>query len=251
MGNRKRPARNRLLWGSCWTACLLVTALLLASVGELPLRGAMDAPTRNQVLDRYVHQGLAETGAANLVTGMILEYRAFDTFGETSVLFLTLAATLLALGREKEADRTPCLYGTAHPSPILRETVRLLLPAACLFGVYVVLNGHLSPGGGFSGGVIGGAAGILAVVGLGGARVRALLTRRRLMGTAGAGVILYGLAKCAVFFCGGNHLPVQMPLGQAGDLFSGGLIPLLNLCVGVVVGCALYCFFALFLWEDL
>lgn len=251
MAHRKRPAPNRLLWGSSLAVCLLLTALLLVCVGELPRRGAWDAPTRNQVLDRYVHQGLEETGAANLVAGMILEYRAFDTFGETSVLFLTLAAVRMALRRDRKPEGRPALYETAHPSPILRETVRLLLPAVFLFGAYVVLNGHLSPGGGFSGGVILGAGGILAAVGLGGKRVRATLTGRRLMTTAGAGVILYGLCKCYVFLCGGNHLPNHLPLGRAGDLFSGGLIPLLNLCVGVVVGCALYSFFALFLWEDL
>lgn len=37
---------------------------------------------------RYIEQGLSETGAVNIVTGMILDYRAFDTFGESCVLFV-------------------------------------------------------------------------------------------------------------------------------------------------------------------
>ena len=51
--------------------------------------------------------------------------------------------------------------------PILRGTARVLVPVILLFGVYVILNGHLGPGGGFAGGAILGGGLILYVIAFG------------------------------------------------------------------------------------
>ena len=66
--------------------CTGIIAVLLWTVAYLPVFGNAGNPDNNEVSARYIEQGLDETGAVNIVTGMILDYRAFDTFGEPSVL---------------------------------------------------------------------------------------------------------------------------------------------------------------------
>ena len=68
--------------------CLCLVFILLVGVSYLPKYGHEENPVNNEVSARYIEQGLQETGAVNIVTGMILDYRAFDTLGESHVLFL-------------------------------------------------------------------------------------------------------------------------------------------------------------------
>ena len=69
-------------------AAVFMIVLLLWTVYYLPAFGDPNAPENNEVTVRYIEQGLYETGAVNIVAGMILDYRAFDTFGESCVLFV-------------------------------------------------------------------------------------------------------------------------------------------------------------------
>ncbi len=71
----------------CVLICVTMIALLMFTVTNLPSFGSPDHPINNEVSARYIEKGLQETGAVNIVTGMILDYRAFDTLGESTVLF--------------------------------------------------------------------------------------------------------------------------------------------------------------------
>lgn len=73
-----------------------VGAVLLPVVAEMPTYGAPN-PTYNYVMERYNRHGLEETGATNIVGGIILDYRAYDTLIETTVLFTATIGTLLTL----------------------------------------------------------------------------------------------------------------------------------------------------------
>ena len=64
--------------------------------------GDPNSITNNEVAARYLEKGIAETGAINFVAGMILDYRAFDTFGESNVLFMAVIAVLMLLQRDKK-----------------------------------------------------------------------------------------------------------------------------------------------------
>ena len=64
--------------------CLAVISGLVSVVASMPSFGSPDAPYNNEVSQRYIERGLQETGAVNIVSGMILDYRAFDTFGESN-----------------------------------------------------------------------------------------------------------------------------------------------------------------------
>lgn len=56
----------------------------------------------------------------------------------------------------------------------------------------------------------------------------------------------YCLAKSYSFYMGANHLESGIPLGTPGAILSSGLILVLNICVGLVVTCTMYAFYALF-----
>lgn len=78
-----------------------LTIVLLTGVKELPQFGVENTPMNNNVSKYYIENAAKETGAANIITGIILDYRAFDTFVEASVLF-TSAITVIVVLRNKK-----------------------------------------------------------------------------------------------------------------------------------------------------
>jgi len=76
----------------------MVSYMLLLTVGEMPPYGEIDNPTNNEVMRRYIDKGVEESGGLNLVTNIILDYRAYDTLLETTVLFTAVMAIMLVLG---------------------------------------------------------------------------------------------------------------------------------------------------------
>lgn len=72
-------------------------AALIVLAAELPTYGSPDNPTINEVTERYLEKGVEEAGATNIVTGIIVDYRAYDTLIETTVLFTALIAVMLTL----------------------------------------------------------------------------------------------------------------------------------------------------------
>lgn len=60
----------------------------------MPRMGDPNAPAHNQLAQYYKTQSLEDTGAANVIAAIITDYRAFDTLGETTVLFTSIAAVV-------------------------------------------------------------------------------------------------------------------------------------------------------------
>ncbi|MDF2532536.1 MAG: hypothetical protein K0R80_545 [Clostridia bacterium] len=77
-------------------------SILLVALSEGPAFGNADNPANNYVSDRYIDEGVKDTGAINIVTGIILDYRAFDTFGEATVLFAAVVSVIIVLKKSKE-----------------------------------------------------------------------------------------------------------------------------------------------------
>ncbi|EEG78156.1 hydrogen gas-evolving membrane-bound hydrogenase subunit E [Dethiobacter alkaliphilus] len=83
----------------------ILTVVLLAVIGimlvvtvlEMPAIGDPNNPTNNEVPQRYLEQGIEETGAVNMIASIITDYRAFDTIGEATVLFVAIAAAIANL----------------------------------------------------------------------------------------------------------------------------------------------------------
>ena len=129
--------------------------LLLYVVAGMPPMGDPETPTATHVIPRYLERAEEETHTENVITGVILNYRGYDTMGEVTVIFCALAGVLAVLGRERRGrisgfvDRSP-----VPSSTIVRTMVRFMVPFIVLFSVYTILHGEISPGGGFQGGAI-------------------------------------------------------------------------------------------------
>jgi multicomponent Na+:H+ antiporter subunit B len=77
-------------------------AFLLIGLSDFPEFGKADPMVYNEVTARYLEKSIEETGAINSVAGMFLDYRAFDTFIEASVIFTGLVLVLMLLLRKGE-----------------------------------------------------------------------------------------------------------------------------------------------------
>lgn len=226
---------------------VVLIAFLMTTVANLPAFGVADAPAHNEVMERYVESGMEETGAVNVVAGVILDYRAFDTLGESHVLFAAVIAVLILLlsvdGEEKEPELESHVM---QDDIILRSTAKIIVPVAVLFGIYVVLNGHLGPGGGFSGGAIIGSGLILYCTAFGFERLQKFLNLKTFRIVVLCALCFYSVAKCYSFFCGANHIETFISTGVPGRIISAGLILPLNIAVGIVVACTMYGFYSVF-----
>lgn len=234
----------------------VIIFFLLDTVTFMPRFGAADVPANNEVIARYIEQGLAETGATNLVAGMILDYRAFDTLGESTVLFIAACAVLILLRIDLDDQGNPTQQLIAEESDdryyepkndrILQGSAMVLTPIILLFGIYVLFNGHLGPGGGFSGGAILSSGLILYLNAFGFQKAGRFFTYKIFMWVSFFSLGFYGVAKAYSFYMGANGLHSGIPLGTPGAILSSGLIMPLNIAVGLVVACTMYIFYALF-----
>jgi len=205
----------------------VVAVGIWSALAEVPFGAA-----KTEVGGYYLEHGRDQTGAANAVTSVVVGYRAFDTLGEVTVLFvaaLGLGAVLAGAGRSrKRPDVEPA-------SLVLRTGATFLFPLIMLFGAYVFLHGHLTPGGGFQGGAV--VASAFLLIYLGSRETRVSRVRRTavesLSGLAFVAVGLLGLSA------GGAFLANVLPKGTLNTLVSAGIIPLIYVAVGFKVGAEL------------
>lgn len=220
--------------------------ILLLGVRDLPRFGEANNPASNGVTAHYIEKATEETGAMNIVTGIILDYRAFDTFVEASVLFTSAIAVILVLKRENE-ENIDINLESEYKSTILKEICRVINPFIQIFGLYVIFFGHLGPGGGFAGGTIIGASFILYYMANGREASAKKLPYSYLIIILSSGIMLYGILKGYSFVTGGSHLNLPQPgLGTPGAILSGGFLLPLNILVGSIVAITMYFFFTLF-----
>ncbi len=169
----------------------------------------------------------SQVGAANIITAVVLGYRGIDTLGELSILFAAATAAGLVLGhRRADAPRDP------PGGLILRAGADLLFPLLLVVGFYVIVHGHLTPGGGFQGGVILAAAFFVAVL-ADPARSLSHGLIAWIEGLAGASFILIGIWALVEE---GTFLAPMLSKGVMGQILSAGTLPLLYLAVGLKVG---------------
>lgn len=230
--------------------CVMLLGLLLFTVSYLPPTGNASNPDNNEVAQRYIEKGMQETGAVNIVTGMILTYRAFDTFGETNVLFIATCCVMVMLmvedaERKKEEVLDDMRFEPKNDA-ILQGAALILAPVIFIFGIYIILNGHLSPGGGFSGGATIGAGMILYTSAFGFDKTQRFFDEKIYKIAKVSALCVYGLVGIYYYVTGANGIENHIPLGTAGHIVSAGIIFPINLCVGIEVACTMYAFYALF-----
>ena len=230
--------------------CIALVGVLLLTVSWLPPDGNASNPVNNVVSERYIEDGLQETGALNIVSGMILTYRAFDTFGETNVLFIATCCVMILLMMDDAILKKQEFLNDRRFEPkkdvILQGVAFVLCPIIFIFGIYIILNGHLSPGGGFSGGSIMGAGLILYVAAFGFNKTQRFFDEHIYKIAKITALCMYGLIGTYFYMTGANGIENHIPLGIPGRILSSGIILPINICVGLEVACTMYAFYALF-----
>jgi len=230
-------------------------AAAVAVLGVVGARAVASLPAAGHVPHPYGHAAVLggfEHDTASAVMSVTLDQRGFDTMGEEFMLFAAAVGTVLLLrhtadDQEQAEGRT---YGSEDVFDAVRLTGYLLLPVVLVVGVDLVLHGHLSPGGGFQGGAVLATGLHLAYL----AGDQAALDRLRPPGlfdtleSLGAGCfVLVGLTGLAA----GGFLDNWVHWPRVGDIATAGVVPVLNLAIGVEVGAAFVLIVAKFLEQAL
>ena len=168
---------------------ILGSVLIYGSL-EFPPWGDPASPASSHVSPYYIEKSVEDTSVPNLVTAVLADYRGYDTMFETIVIFTAGIACIFLLRIFRKEETETRLYrhiptgitlriekSGKFPEKsaaferidsvwvphdlIVKTTCRLIVPFIQIFALYVIAHGHHSPGGGFQGGVILGAAMIL------------------------------------------------------------------------------------------
>jgi len=187
--------------------------------------------------ESYVRLVPLALGAPNVITGILLTYRAFDTLGEVAVLFMVAASVGLVLGAGRSPRNVSSETDEPRPSSeIVRSGAEILVPLISIFAAYIIMNGHLSAGGGFQGGAVIASGVLLMLL----AYPQYQPNLEFLTITESAAGALFVLAGIAGLIVADGFLDNRiLPLGQFGAFFSAGAIPLLSVLLGIKVGCEL------------
>jgi multicomponent Na+:H+ antiporter subunit B len=213
-----------------------LAVFLLWGMAGLPRFGTF-AGAYSQLLNATA---VAERSATNVVASITFDYRGFDTMGEEFILFAAVVGVAILLRAQRdEEEGQPEEEVTGRHAPPTSNAVRAVglafVGPIVVFGIYVVAHGHLTPGGGFQGGVIL-ATGALLVY-LSGEYVTLRLVRPEHLidaaeSTGAGGYVVIGLLGLLV---GTSFLDNFLPLGQPGALLSSGTIVPINVAVGLEV----------------
>lgn len=228
----------------------LAAAVCLAMFADQPGLGFLAAGVEQRLSTRYVFKtvrsaptaGDAETavvepggagyesGAANIVTAVVADYRVLDTLGEVLVLF-TAATGVGLLMPKRRRSAVP-----REASVIVRTAVPAITFFALITGAYIVLHGHLSPGGGFSGGAVVASAFILRF--LAGQRPRQRGKESLAAVESGAGLALLGVGLAGLFVSG-SFFESFLPQGRLGEFASAGILVIVYTLIGIKVAAEL------------
>jgi len=184
-----------------------------------------------KVADYYIENNAELSGSANLITSVLASYRGFDTLGEVTILFLAttgIAALFSAKGKK-------IIKADFIPNEVLRISAKILFPVLVLYGVYIIVHGHLSPGGGFQGGAVIASAFLLLLV-----AEKDFTVSEKVIAVSESlsGVIFVLLGILGLFIAAApSFLANFLPHGaeRVGELFSAGLIPVISLLIGIKV----------------
>jgi multicomponent Na+:H+ antiporter subunit B len=185
--------------------------------------------------DVIARVAVPERHATALVGAVTFDYRGVDTLGEEFIL-LGAVAGCAALLRRRRAERGEVEAGSVvEPTGVARWLAAVLVGPMVVLALYLAAHGHLTPGGGFAGGVVGAGALLLAYAGgqafaLGRIRSEPLLEAGEALGALG--FVALGFAGLV---WGAAALQNVIPLGTPKALLSGGTIPIANLAVGLEV----------------
>ena len=169
----------------------------------------------------------------NIVTALNFDYRGFDTLGEEFILLCAVTGVTVLL-RGARGEQTSARPGQVEGRPILPpgEAITLLTRLfgviTLVFGLSISLHATSTPGGGFQGGVVIAAGFLTVYLGEGYRGWRAMIHSEVLDAFEAAGALLYVACGFAGMYFGLPFMTNVLPFGEAGSVWAGGLMLVIN-----------------------
>lgn len=196
----------------------------------------------------YNKNAVSDVNSMNVVSAMVLDYRAYDTLYEALIFFTVMMCILSVL--TFGSGQGFILSKDWKPSINVLDVTRRMVPFILMFGIYVTLRGHLAAGGGFQGGVIIGAGFIIYTIVFGLEKARVYVPEDLLRITNSSGICIFVCFGLLGIIGGYNFLANKaagiLPTGQPGTLFSAGALLWLSIGIGMSVSGAIISIFYAF-----
>lgn len=234
-------------------ALFLAAAAVFAAVAGSAVAGLRPSNAYADFVNRVT---VPERQITDAVTAVNFDIRGFDTLGEEFIMFASVLGVALLLRRQRDEWDGPPIdrargRGVAAPSDAVRILTIALVGPVVLFGIYVVVHGQATPGGGFQGGVVLATAPLLIYLAGEYDSLRRLAPRWLVESAEAIGAGGYGIIGAAAMLRAERFLQNFLPLGKAGDVFSGGTVALIDLAVGLEVAGGFILLLLIFLEEAL
>lgn len=213
----------------------------LAAVLVIGLRGLPHFGDYHGVYGRVIDGiGVTLRHGTDLITALNFDIRAFDTLGEEFILFASVLGIVLILrelrGEEEEPHEQEAEeHRFAGASAALRALAVGLIGGIVTVGVYIVVHGQITPGGGFQGGVILAAAPLGAFLAGRYLRMKAIAPHLLIEWGDALGAAGYALLGLSGLVFAGIFLKNYIPLGTPGHILSGGQLDVASVFVGLEV----------------
>lgn len=192
----------------------------------------------------FQNHAFIETGSRNFVTAIYLDYRLFDSIFEAGILLIAVAG-IIWISKHDLSEKNVEFMIDHYKTPDLFLTFsRLVYPLMLVFGFYVIVNGHLSPGGGFQGGAIV-ATGILILYYINNDRktnIKRIVTIEK--------IVYFSIIVLAFSSIFTRFVPfTNFVLPSSGTELQSIYLILLNILIGIKVALGLWTIFTAFLRE--
>ncbi len=229
---------------------LALAAMLSAAVVRLPTYGQ----TRGPYEQRRAVAAVASRHATNLDAFVNFDLRGFDTLGEEFIFLVAIAGFSLLLRERRGEIGEQALQAAGgrdprEPEPVVQIASVLFVPVALLFGLYIVVHGQLTPGGGFQGGVVLATAALGVFLGTGYGGFERVFPKSPVEAYETIGALGYVAFGVAGLLAAGSFLRNILPLSTTGALISGGTIDALNGVVGIAISGGFIVLFSEFIKE--
>ncbi|MGD1920899.1 MAG: Na(+)/H(+) antiporter subunit B [Pleurocapsa sp.] len=179
---------------------------------------------------------VGDAGVSNAVSGIIFRNRLYDTIFEVVVFTIAVLGVGFLLADEQPTHSVDQFND--RPSIVL---ARLGATIAAIISIELAIRGHLSPGGGFAAGVAGGTAiGLIAITSS--SEMMESIYKKWRISTWEKSLVIGFIIFAALTLSG-----LAIPQGQLGTLFSGGIIPILNILVAAKVALGSWAVILLFI----
>ena len=225
------------------TLLIVVIIISWGVIDYLPTIGDVNSPPNAHISHTYIEEGPEKTNSPNLVTGILADYRGFDTLLETTVMFLAGVAVSMILSNKMKRRWDKSIFGDSRlfGGPDVKVLMPLIVPVILLYAAYVLFHGEVSLGGGFQAGALIALGYILWTLIANIEIKRVKVTQHFAVCVAGFGVLIYAVTGLLPILFGGKFLEYEklpLPVHEAAELHSIGILFIeigVTVCVGATI----------------